>query len=85
MKIRQFRYAPNHREGHVIPHLPTIQWLEAHEGLPSPNKRGGMRSRQERGTTAIRSWKTDEKRDGKLREKKENSAKLKPDYILYKF
>ena len=34
-KSRQFRYAPNRWEEHDISRLPTIRWLETHEGLPS--------------------------------------------------
>ena len=39
-EIATVRYAPNRWEEHDIPRLPTIQWLETHEGLPSPEKGG---------------------------------------------
>ena len=48
-------------------------------------KNGGMKSTQKRGTTAIRSRKTDEKLGEKIERKRGNFAKLKPSYILYKF
>ena len=66
---RQFRHASNHWGEHDVPRLPTIQWLETHEGPSSPENEEHEEYSENMGWLPIKGQEIDQKRDRKIESK----------------